>query len=424
MNELLRQLVAAYREQGPVFRFKRDGGEIVVLAGPSANTLLAQSGSRYFSNEQMFGEFARELGADNFIVAMDGPRHRQMRASMKPAFSPDAVTRYIPELLRSSRRELEKWPPGSRLEMVDTFRRTIAEQTTRAMLGHSASADFEHIFYFFQKALNVLVARSEPKSELQTIEYLFSKSRVFSNVGKIIDDHRAAYSEGPPDFIDCMLDAKYADGSALAENDLRAAALVPFFAGLDTVANACANMLYALLHNRDVLRRIRTEVELPFSKDTPTIEELKQLTYLYGSVLETLRMYPVAPSAARYVIETFEFAGHLIEAGQPVLIATPVTNMLEEIFPDPFRFDPMRFFPPRNEHRAPGVFAPFLKGPHLCLGAGLAEVQVMLTLGAIIHHASLELCESASPDPKPPELIPQHGGAYEVLVMQTRGQAS
>src|SRR5262249_5919131 len=122
--------------------------------------------------------------------------------------------------------------------------------------------------------------------------------------------------------------------------------------------------------------------------------------------------------------ETFEFEGHTVEAGQPVLIATPVTNMLEEIFPDPLKFDPLRFFPPRNEHRAPGVFAPFLKGPHLCLGAGLAEVQVMLTVGLIIGTASLELCEPESPDPKPPEWIPQHGGAYDVLVMQMRSQAS
>src|SRR5215467_4461784 len=173
MNDLLTQLVAAYREQGPVFRLPRDGGEIVVLAGANANTLLAQSGSRYFSNQQMFGDFARELGAENFIVAMDGPKHRQMRASMKPAFSPEAVGRYLPEMLGSARRELEKWPRGSQIEMVETFRRMIAEQTTRAMVSHSASADFEYIFHFFQKALNVLVARSAPKSELQTIEYLF-----------------------------------------------------------------------------------------------------------------------------------------------------------------------------------------------------------------------------------------------------------
>ena len=39
----------------------------------------------------------------------------------------------------------------------------------------------------------------------------------------------------------------------------------------------------------------------------------------------------------------------------------------------------------------PGAFAPFGVGRHLCIGNGLSELQIALTLAAIVREADLEL---------------------------------
>jgi hypothetical protein len=60
-------------------------------------------------------------------------------------------------------------------------------------------------------------------------------------------------------------------------------------------------------------------------------------------------------------------------------------------YPDPARFEPDRFLPPRSEHRVQGVYAPYGLGAHTCLGAGLAELQMVLTTATVLHHVRLRM---------------------------------
>jgi cytochrome P450 len=421
MDGILGYFLDSYRQYGPVFRMPPDQKGTLVLAGPEANLLLAHYGSQYFTSEQVFGEFGRELGADNFIVAVDGPPHRNLRNTMRPAFSPAAIARYIPVMLGVVHKAAMRWQKGDQLEMVETFRRLVADQTTLAMTGQTTGSSYEYVSYFLQTVLETLVSRTAPRSALSTFDYAVAKAKVFQRIRKIVADHRQNGSRAVSDFIDLLLAGCDQDGNPMAENDVIAAALVPFFAGLDTVASTCGNMFYALLNRSDLMNRIISEVEEAFSRDDPTTESLKELKCLYGSVMETLRLYPVAPSATRYVVQTFYFEGHTIHAGQVILIATPLTNFLSEFFPDPFKFDPARFFEPRNEHTKPGAFAPFLKGPHQCLGAALAEVEVMLCVGALLYSASFELLLPTETGTRVDGPIPQHNGAYHVRITGVRG---
>ena len=64
---------------------------------------------------------------------------------------------------------------------------------------------------------------------------------------------------------------------------------------------------------------------------------------------------------------------------------------MEEHFPEPGRFDIDRYLPERAEHRPAGVYAPFGLGLHRCLGAGMAEMQIALTVAALFHEAEFEL---------------------------------
>jgi len=96
-------------------------------------------------------------------------------------------------------------------------------------------------------------------------------------------------------------------------------------------------------------------------------------------------MYPIAPAITRTVSNTFEFAGYTIPAGETVIVATTVPHHLEQYFPEPERFDIDRYTPERQEHRQPGAFAPFGAGPHVCRGAGFAEVSIAATMATIVH---------------------------------------
>ena len=178
----------------------------------------------------------------------------------------------------------------------------------------------------------------------------------------------------------------------MPQSDLVGVVLSPYVAGLDTVANTTASFVYAVLKNPDILAKLQAEVDLIFAAGTPTPQTLKrEMPVLYGALMETLRMYPIAVAAMRNATQDFVFQGHRVYAGEPLYMATAVSHFLPEFYPDPYTFDIERYQRPRAEHHQPGAYAPFGLGPHTCLGAGMAEVLMMLGMGRLFHQLDLAL---------------------------------
>jgi cytochrome P450 len=110
-----------------------------------------------------------------------------------------------------------------------------------------------------------------------------------------------------------------------------------------------------------------------------------------------LRLYPVAALSQRTVTAPFTFHGYRVEAETPLLIATGMTHVLPELFPDPARFDIDRYEAPRSEHRARGAYAPYGLGAHVCLGAGLAGIQIALIVAQLLRTTEFELIPGCRP---------------------------
>jgi cytochrome P450 len=194
-----------------------------------------------------------------------------------------------------------------------------------------------------------------------------------------------------PTVVDDIMAAAQADPSLFIDGELMMAVLGPYFAGLDTVANTTASLVYAVLKHPEVYRRMMEEVDAAFANGVPTPAELRKMTVMHGIVMETLRLYPIGVALVRNADESFTFNGYRVDEGEPIYMASTVSHFLPEFYPDPYTFDIDRYQKPRVEHRQPGAFAPFSLGAHTCLGAGMAEVQIMLTMATLFHRLRLEL---------------------------------
>jgi cytochrome P450 len=64
---------------------------------------------------------------------------------------------------------------------------------------------------------------------------------------------------------------------------------------------------------------------------------------------------------------------------------------MHEFFPDPQKFDIDRYNRPRAEHLQKGAYSPFGRGPHSCLGQGLAEVLMAVAIARVFHRYDLAL---------------------------------
>ncbi|KNB54238.1 cytochrome P450 [Streptomyces caatingaensis] len=129
-------------------------------------------------------------------------------------------------------------------------------------------------------------------------------------------------------------------------------------AGNETLRNAVPGALLTLLDHPDQLALLRGHRGLM----APAVEE-------------ALRYWPPVLHFRRTATRDTELAGVRVRRGEKVVVHHASANRDERVFPDPDRFDITRR---PNDHVSFGF------GPHFCLGAHLARVQLRALLRAAL----------------------------------------
>jgi cytochrome P450 len=134
-------------------------------------------------------------------------------------------------------------------------------------------------------------------------------------------------------------------------------------AGNETLRNGLPGGLIALLQHPETLAELRVDPAL-----------------LPGAVEEMLRWWTPVMVFRRTATVDVELAGARVRAGDKVVVSFTSANRDEAVFTDPDRFD---------VRRSPNPHLTFGHGPHFCLGAQLARVQMRALFGELLRRTSV-----------------------------------
>lgn len=391
-NDIAGFLTEQYKQLGPVFRVRAFNREFVVLAGVEANQFYAQEGNVLFRSKEFWREQDEEFGASRSLISMDGEDHTRLRKVQRPGYARSNLFNNLETAVAIAKEELATWPLNQPLPAVYSIRRIVTEQLSVIAANHSAKEDLDLIITAVRTAIATRVTKQRPAIMRQLPAYRKAKAR-FLEIGQEV---KAAHApelrqEAEPDIVDAVLALHREDPEFLPESDIMSAILGPFIAGLDTAASTTSFILYALLKYPDLAQQVTAEADALFADGTPTAAGLRSMDATHRVAMEAMRLWSIAPALTRTTNEAINFAGYDIPANTEVIIATTVPHHLADYFPNPEKFDIERYTAERKEHRQPGVYAPFGLGPHVCLGQGLAEMQMALTIGTLFHFAELKL---------------------------------
>ncbi len=418
--------VSLYRTYGPVFRLPQPRQEPrIILAGSEINVFLARHEDEFFTTREQWEQFDAMISqkpSSGMTEARDGEANRKRRAQSSRHWSRARILDQIPQMIEITLASTQSWQPGSSMPVHASMRRLVAEQLGRLLLGVSPGEYLDDfVTYLNTTIVNTLGVGSQSGARFDSPEYQRAVERV-NEFGRAAYEAHLLHPQpnGKPDMIDDVMreTAQYPEPYRRAI--LEHVALGPMLAGIDTVANSLSFMLYALLAYPEALQRVQAEVDAAFADNSLTWEQLKQMPDLHGAMMETLRRYPVAGGHRARVARPLTLAGYRLEQGLDVEVAMTVPHFLEELYPNPMQFDLDRFRPPRNEHRKPGAYAPFGLGDHTCLGAGIAEVQLLVTMATLLSTFALQL------DPPDYHLVieehptPVPGNHFRVQVKERR----
>ena len=385
-----RFLVEQYRRHGPVFEIRVLRNRYTVLAGLEANECMMRLERTHLATADHWDGFRKELGASRFLLGMDGPEHHRMRRALRDGFSRGLIERNIPQAVRIVRERAATWKLHVRQPGFRTFQHIVADQLGQIAASSVAPEYTDDVILVFKKLVLAHVAKAAPMPWRRG-RFKRSLNRVRQLARIVLAEHQMHRRRGADDLVDDLIQLHRADPRFLPETDLPISALLPFFAGIDTSASAMAFTLHALLIRPELRERVTAEADSIFSDGLPTVENLRALDVSRRVIMETLRMHPVVPFVKRSVATSFEFCGHKIRAGENLIVALSVPHFLPQHFPAPERFDIDRYLPGRDEHKQLLAYAPFGLGAHRCLGANLAESQILLTLATVLHDNELAL---------------------------------
>jgi cytochrome P450 len=156
-------------------------------------------------------------------------------------------------------------------------------------------------------------------------------------------------AEPADDLMTALVHAEV-DGQRLTDAELNMFFFLLVIAGNDTVRSALPGGVLALVQHPDAYRRLRAEPAL-----------------LPSAIEELLRVHPPVLTFRRTAARDVELRGRRIARGDKVVVYHVSANHDERRFPDPYRLD---------LSREPNDHVSFGQGPHLCLGAAFARLQM------------------------------------------------
>ncbi|CAO3614068.1 unnamed protein product [Mucor hiemalis] len=203
--------------------------------------------------------------------------------------------------------------------------------------------------------------------------------------------------ENEKDLLTLMIEADIRDKGTISNQELRHNIALFFLAGHDTTAHTLTFCLYNLAINKHVQKKARKEILHILGDEptdiVPTLEELKQMSYLDLVLKENLRRSgPVDRLMTRETIEDIELAGTFIAKGTHITVDVASLHMSPKNWKNPEQFIPERFEEGGEyESNLGTTWTPFSSGSRQCLGINFSLTEQRVVLAMILRKFEIEL---------------------------------
>ncbi|HSZ48482.1 MAG TPA: cytochrome P450 [Streptosporangiaceae bacterium] len=280
------------------------------------------------------------------ITNMDPPAHTRIRKLVSRAFTPRRVEEMRPRVQEiASGLVDEMMAAGPPADLVESFSFPLPSIVICELLG-VPEADRQTFRGWADAAISTTKA---PAEEQESFLHL---------AGYLAGQFAQRRTDPQDDLLTWLVQARD-DGDQLSETELLVLGMAVLVAGYETTARQIANMVYTLLMHPARLAELRSRPEL------------------VPAAVEELLRFIVFASAINPRIATadVQLGSVLVREGEPVLCSRSSANRDESMFARP---DELDFGRDPNPHMAFGY------GPHFCLGANLARMELQVSVGTLL----------------------------------------
>jgi cytochrome P450 len=345
------------------------------------------------------------------LLTSEEPLHMRQRRLAQPAFLRQRIAAYGEVIGHNATDVSRQWESGKTIdlhvEMLELALRIVGKclfdldvQSRDQVMQVSSAVDaFMGILPITILPFSRLIQRL-PIPTMRRIRK--GKADLDRMIYRMIEERRKSPGDRG-DLLSMLLESTdvEADGTGMSDQQIHDECMTIMLAGHETTANALSFSLWLLAKHQDVQQRLHEEASSALGSRIPTAADYTNLPYTTSVFSETLRLYPPVWTTARTCAIPYKIAGYTIPRGSVILAPQFVVHRDPRFYPDPLNFDPNRFSPENkefNRSRPRFAFYPFGAGSRQCIGEGLAWMEGVLSLAAIVRDFRLSPSQHAPSD--------------------------
>ena len=296
------------------------------------------------------------IDARKSMLDTDPPAHAHLRAIVNRGFTPRAVAAYEDLLRELTTVILDRALPMGEFDFVEEIAKVLPIRVLCEILGVPLEDNGKLIEWGDAMIANTdpdtpgAIDPRSPESERYRLLPFRSPSalEVFKYGHRLAAERRL---DPRDDLVTKLATWEDESGRQLTEQEFDTMFLLLVVAGNETTRQAIAHGMLAMIEHPEQMQRLR---------DDPAL--------MRTGVEEILRWSSPVLHFRRTATRDVELRGQHIKAGDKVVVWFVSANYDEQVFADPFAFDVGRR---PNDHVSFGK-----GGPHFCLGAHLAKLEV------------------------------------------------
>jgi cytochrome P450 len=282
------------------------------------------------------------------MLVADPPLHTRMRRLVSREFTPRAANALRPRIQQLAVAIIDRIADQGECDLVADIAGEMPSLVIAEMLG--ISHDEGRRLYHCTETIHASTEVVSRKEQRDAIMAMFISSQT-AHAEKLAN---------PTEDLGSLIAHGAIDGERIDAIDFFLWFMLLVDAGGDTTRNLVGGGLQALFEHPDQLALLRSDID----------------AYLGSAIEEMLRWVSPVVYMRRTATTDTELAGQAIAAGDKVVMYYGAANRDSDVFDEPERFDIARS---PNPHVSFGG-----GGPHYCLGANLARLEIEAILREIL----------------------------------------
>ncbi len=386
-----------YELYGPIFTVSFGPQKSVVLVGPEYHRFFFSEVDKKLSMEEVY-KFVIPMFGQILNSAPELARKNQLSILQK-AFRGKNMATYVDKMVHETLLWLDTLGDEGVFELWYSFEKLSMHIAASSLMGRELREHIDQFLPLYHDLANGMEFILPPNLPLPRFRRRDRARVALAEMIRPLIQKRRQPDDDSYDFMKTLATSTYPNGAEVSEEVMVGLALMMVFGAYETTTAQNCWVLIQLLQNPAYLQRVLDEQEdvLGNRPENIALETLSRLDVLDRALTETERMRPVFSHYARANAVDFELGGYHIPKGWWTTLCPSVSHHLPEIFADPYRYDPDRFGPERQEDKKnPYGLIGFGGGYYKCPGMRFGTYEMKVIQSLILQQFELELV-----DPEP-----------------------